>query len=135
MSGKFDIVFQASGLLEKYKCSLEDIKYIFHLFCNTDYSKEARTRLNREDDPWQAEHFISTLFLMGGDIEDIKTIYERCVRENEEYYFDIEVKKAAGTFDEWFEEISEKTDRDWPLICEFFKAFDQQMVNRNQRAN
>jgi hypothetical protein len=135
MSDKFDLIFQTSGLLEKYGCTLQDIKYTFHLFCNTMWDKETRARLNAENDPEQAEHFINTLFLMGGDIEDIKTMYERNVRENEEYYFDIQVKKSAGTYDEWFKEITKQTDEAWPHIERFFKDFDQKLVNRNKRLN
>lgn len=55
------------------------------------------------------------------DFDSILEILERRKKQNDEYYFEIEVKKAAGTYEAWLKEIEEENLKF--SIDKFFEAW------------
>lgn len=136
MTNKFDIIFKTSGLLEKYNCSLDEFKELFFIWCDSMYSKEERERMRIFEDPSTCNIFIDMLCEMTGDYNDIYKVFSRQAQENEQYYFDIQVKKSAGTYDEWLREIQSENEKVWPLIENFFEHKKRQAnPNSNFRSN
>jgi|TARA_R110000787_G_scaffold45041_1_gene109962 hypothetical protein len=112
-----NIVIEQSGILQALNCSVNDIRNSFSL-----YRKGFVTENMRKVDYSSIQDFIKMLFQIGC-LKSANRVFEKAAIEADKYMFDIQVKKSAGTYNEWLEEITEQNKEFEPFIKRFFDEF------------
>lgn len=93
-----DIIILHSGLLEKYKCTIEEIKHTFYLYQQTQLFERFR---NRPID----DIFLNTMGLMTISLEEVNELFLKTIEDNKKFLLEAEIKKTNGNYDEWIEQL------------------------------
>lgn len=95
-----DIVIRESGLLEKFNCTVQDIKNSYFLYAQSWVTESRRDRPMDYD-------FLEMMGQMQGSIEDIDECSRRNIQRRDDYIMEEQIQKANGTYDQWSRQISE----------------------------
>ena len=112
------IIIQTSGILECLGCTSNEFLDLYKLYLRGFVTEGMREDLDNSG----VVDFIETMFKMSS-LESAIRIFKKAEKEADDYMLEIDVKKSAGTYDDWYQEIKEENKRNLPVIKAFFHEF------------
>lgn len=110
------LIIENSGLCSKYNCSPEKIYELYMLWQESMFG-EIQTKIDDE--------YIKMMSKFTCDLDSVESMLVKGKKQHLEFLFEIEIKKAAGTYEQWYEDICKENEESREAISEFFEEFSR----------
>ena len=113
------ILIQTSGVLEKYGVTVDQVLSALDIY-SKGFAIESVQQSVLDGD---MQEFLLMLLQMNCTWCEVVSLLKKAEAQTKAYMFEIEVKKAAGTYDQWIEEITIQNEECGGDVANFFHEF------------